>query len=79
MAVMREKAHTDAVFRNFPWEKLDDYWFKNQGGCNRGGITDGVDFNTGSRWGISFYDEEGNEERWMLPPQLYRPPPWVRL
>lgn len=55
--------HSLAEFHSFPWDKLDDEWFLQCGGC-------GMDQNY--KPFISLYRENGSIDRWEVPDQLKR-------
>ncbi len=66
-----DTAHKLDEFSNFPWDQLDDDWFRQCGGTGCGGITAGVDFNPQS-FHISFIREDCSRDTWEIPTQLQR-------
>jgi hypothetical protein len=72
LAMDGDTAHELNEFGNFPWEQLDDTWFRH-GGVGRGGIIAGIDFNRPHhRPTIQFVREDLSADVWEIPPQMLR-------
>lgn len=68
-----DTAHELSEFGAFPWERMDDQWFRHCSGYGIGGVVAGMDFNRPtSRPTIKFVSEDMSVDVWEIPPQLAR-------